>query len=498
MMAENGTRRPKIRSVKFNVVMNMILTSSSFIFPLITVPYVSRVLGPSGTGIVAWMQTLISYFCLVAVLGITTYGVRACAAVRDNREELSQTAQELGAILLISTSIVYAVYLGMIFIIPKTRENLTLAFIFSIGIWLSSCGFSWFYQAIEQYGYITVRNLAFKVIALVLMFLLVHTSADYVLYGVTTVVGGYGSNVFNLIRLRRYVDFKPHRKLDLRRHFKPMVSFTVSSISSGMYSQIDMFFAGFFVSNAMLGLYQMVVKIKNICYSAVNSVGSVMLPRISYYEAKGGHDNTRRLIGKNINFITMMSLAIMIIFIVGAEPLISLLGGHQYLGGCTALRIISPVLLFSALNTTLSQYLVARKREKEYAAVNFAGLVFGIIFCSVLIPLFGINGAALGVTLCELSALILRCCLLRDFLKEIKGETDIFKIVIATVCAFAAMAAVRIMGAEWGPFPLLVAECVALAVVDGGLLLLLRESFVMSVLPWGKKEKEVVPRHQRV
>lgn len=486
-MKNTNQTRPKIRSVKFNVIMNMILTSSSFIFPLVTVPYVSRVLGPSGTGIVAWIQTLINYFALVSVLGITTYGVRACAQVRDNREELSATVQELAIILMVSTAIAYAIYMVSIFFIPKTKENIALALIFGLGIWLSSCGFSWFYQAIEQYGYITVRNLIFKLISITLMFIFVRSTQDCLWYGIVTVIGSYGSNIFNVIRLKKFVRFDLHRKLNIKRHFKPMVSFTISSISSGMYAQIDMLLAGFWVSNAMLGLYQMVVKIKGICYSAVNSVGGVMLPRISYYEAQGGHEGTKRLLGKNINFIVIISLFLILFLTVCAQPIILILGGREYIGATLSLMLISPVLLFSSINTTLSQYLVAAHREKEFAFVNFLGLISGIIFCSILIPPMGINGAAIGVGLCELTALIIRCVLLRDFLKELRGETDILKIIVASAITCVAMLCIRPLIDQLSPFTFILIEGSTLTIIDGTLLILLREKFILSFLPSLKK-----------
>lgn len=159
--------------------MNMILTTSSFIFPLITVPYVSRVIGPDGMGAISWAQTFVSYFSLVAVLGINTYGIREVAKVRNDREKLSVVTQELITILIISTTIAYAAFLVTIFTLPKAREDKPLMLIFSISIWMTSCGINWFYQGIEQYGYITTRNILVKLIGLILIFIFVHQSSDY-------------------------------------------------------------------------------------------------------------------------------------------------------------------------------------------------------------------------------------------------------------------------------------------------------------------------------
>ena len=137
-------KQPKIRSVKFNVVMNTILTTSTFLFPLITVPYVSRVLGPDNNGIVSWAFTFVGYFSLVALLGFNMYGTRECAKLRDDREKLSVVVQELLVILICSTTVVYVAFVVLVFLLPRTHDELPLMFIVGTSIWLSACGAEWF------------------------------------------------------------------------------------------------------------------------------------------------------------------------------------------------------------------------------------------------------------------------------------------------------------------------------------------------------------------
>ena len=127
-------KQPKIRSVKFNVVMNTILTTSTFLFPLITVPYVSRVLGPDNNGIVSWAFTFVGYFSLVALLGFNMYGTRECAKLRDDREKLSVVVQELLVILVCSTTVVYVAFVVLVFLLPRTHEELPLMFLSLIHI----------------------------------------------------------------------------------------------------------------------------------------------------------------------------------------------------------------------------------------------------------------------------------------------------------------------------------------------------------------------------
>lgn len=148
----------KQKSLKLNIIMNMLLTMSSFIFPLITFPYVSRILLPEGTGKVSFATSLISYFSMFAQLGIPTYGIRACAKVRDNREELTRTAQELLIINLIMSVVLYIVFFGAILLVPRLHNERNLYVIVSCTIILTSIGMEWLYKALEQYTYITLRS----------------------------------------------------------------------------------------------------------------------------------------------------------------------------------------------------------------------------------------------------------------------------------------------------------------------------------------------------
>lgn len=414
----------------------MILTSSGFLFPLITVPYVSRVLSTFGTGSVAFAQSVVSYFSLAALLGIPVYGIRECARVRDNREELSKTVQELVTILLISSAVVYLAFLVAIYTVPKLHADVPLMLIFSSVIWLSSCGVDWFYQAIEQYGYITIRNIAMKLLGLVLMFIFVHQLSDYRIYGAIVVIASYGSNILNMLRLRKFITFSAKRHLELKRHFKPMAAFTISSISSGMYTQIDLILVGFLGTTNMVGLYQLVVKIKGLCGSAVNSVGNVMLPRLSYYESKGDKDKTIRLMSKNLNFLAITGIGLIAVLILCSKPIVLILGGNAFVDSSVPLMFISPALLFSSANWILSQYLIATENEHAYAAVNFAGFVIAALYCSFLIPRFGIVGAAISITGCEFTVLLVRIFILREFLKKSWKYLDLGKILLASATSF--------------------------------------------------------------
>lgn len=175
-------------SLKKNFIMNAALGMSAFIFPLVTAPYVLRVLGPEGNGKVSFATSVVSYFALFSQLGIPTYGVRACAEVRDDREALSRCVEELLFINLVMSAVSYAAFFAAVFLVPNFRENKELFFIASLTILFNCIGMEWLFKGLEKYRYITIRSLIFKVIALVVMFAIVRTWDDTAAYAFTTVL----------------------------------------------------------------------------------------------------------------------------------------------------------------------------------------------------------------------------------------------------------------------------------------------------------------------
>lgn len=463
--------------------MNIILTTSGFLFPLITVPYVSRVLGPANNGIVSWAFAFVSYFTLVAMLGFNMYGTRECAKVRDDPEKLSVVVQELLIILICSASIVYIAYLAFVFCLPRTREQLPLMLIASALIWLSAFGAEWFYRAIEQYEYITFRNIAFKLIALILMFVFVRQTNDYLTYAIINVIGSSGSNVLNILRIRSFVTFSRKYKMNFRRHFKGMFAFSISGITSGMYGQIDMLLVGFFVSNYAIGLYQLVFKIRNLCTSAGSAVTTVMLPRLSYYESTDGNQRkTTELMAKNMNFLLMLGLSIITALVICAEPIISILGGNDYLGAAPAMRISAPIVLISSISAMLSQYMIAANHEKALTITNVVGLALAVALECALIPLWGISGAALGLVITELVVYAMRAYILRDYMNHVHKYTDYGRIIVAWTVASVAAGGMFWLVRGLNPFLSIAVAGVSFLVVFGILLVLFREVFVMSMI----------------
>lgn len=471
----------KIHSVKFNVLMNMVVTCSSFLFPLITIPYVSRVLGTDGTGAVAFAQSVSSYFSLVALLGITYYGIRVCAAVRDDRPELSRCVKELLVILAVSTTFVSIIYFICIFVVPQFVNERILFLEFGLTIWLTSFGVEWFYQALEQYGYITIRSVAFKFIALLLMILFVRGSDDYVIYGFTVIFAGCASNVLNMWRLTKLVDFRTKQKLNIKRHFKSMKWFMIASISSGMYIQVDIVLLGFIGTTSMVGLYQLVSKIKSVLVTAVNSVGNVMLPRLSYYTANGSRRQADLLISKNINFVMTIGCEIIGLLFLCARQIVLIMGGAAFLDSVRPLSIIGFAVLFSSMNIVLANQLITNGSEKKWATVNVIGLSLAVVSNFLLIPICGVFGAALSIVICEGAMLIMRLYLCRDLLVRIWRMLDPGKIIISLIASYVVTYMLLLSTQVQNPFVSILFAFIFFSSIYLSLLFFLKECFVYDM-----------------
>ena len=266
-------------SLKYNFIMNAILTMSQFIFPLITFPYISRILLPVGTGKIAFATSVITYFSMFAQLGIPTYGIRACARVRDNREQLTRTAQELLLINLFMSGVTYIAFGIALVSVPQMREERILFLVISTTIFLNAIGMEWLYKALEQYAYITIRSVVFKVIALMMMFLLVHEKSDYVLYSAISIFAASASNILNFVNAHKYIGMCPLGKYNFQQHFRPIAVFFAMSCATAIYTNLDVVMLGFMTTDGDVGYYNAAVKIKSILISIVTSLGVVLLPR---------------------------------------------------------------------------------------------------------------------------------------------------------------------------------------------------------------------------
>lgn len=429
----------KQKSLKLNFVMNAALTMSSIIFPIVTFPYVSRILMPSGTGRVTFATSLISYFSIFAQLGIPTYGIRACAQVRDDRAKLSKTVHELLIINLIMSFFVY-IFLGVALVtVPRLFEDRILYIIISSTILLNVIGMEWLYKGLEKYSYITIRSIIFKFIALIAMFVFVHKKDDYIIYGAISIFAASASNILNIIHARKYIDFSFIGHYDLRKHLKAVLVFFAMSCATTIYTNLDTVMLGFMKSDIDVGYYNAAVKIKVILVQVVASLGGVLLPRCSYYVEKGMWAEFKRICSKALNFVVVIALPLSVYFIIYAQDAIVFLSGAEYLGAIFPMKIIMPTLLFIGITNILGlQILVPLGKERIVLYSEIAGAITDLLLNIILIPKFGASGAAMGTLVAEFVVLSVQYVALRKQLFDIFIKIQYWKIIAATIVSAVA------------------------------------------------------------
>ncbi len=479
----------KNKSLKMNFVMNVILTMSSFIFPLITFPYVSRILLPTGTGKVSFATSVVTYFSMFAQLGIPTYGIRACAKVRDNREELSKVVQELLCINLIMSIVSYVVLYMALYAVPRFQEEKALYVLLSFTIILTTIGMEWLYKALEQYTYITIRSVIFKFVALIAMFLLVHEQKDYVIYGGITIFAASASNIMNLINAHKYVDLRPIGNYDFKRHMKPILIFFAMSCATTIYTNLDTVMLGFMSTDTDVGYYNAAVKIKIILVSVVTSLGTVLLPRASYYIQQGKLDEFRRITKKALNFVVLIATPLMIYFIYYAKEGIYFLSGSAYAGAVVPMQVIMPTLLLIGITNILGiQILVPMGREKTVLYSEIAGAIVDIIVNALLIPKYASTGAAIGTLVAEFAVLVVQYWALKNEVRDSFKQIHYIRIAIALVLGSMASLWVKLLGL--GNFITLVISALLFFGAYALVLLAFKEEMVIEILETFKLKKQ--------
>ena len=479
----------KNKSLKMNFVMNVILTMSSFIFPLITFPYVSRILLPTGTGKVSFATSVVTYFSMFAQLGIPTYGIRACAKVRDNREELSKVVQELLCINLIMSIVSYVVLYMALYAVPRFQEEKALYVLLSFTIILTTIGMEWLYKALEQYTYITIRSVIFKFVALIAMFLLVHEQKDYVIYGGITIFAASASNIMNLINAHKYVDLRPIGNYDFKRHMKPILIFFAMSCATTIYTNLDTVMLGFMSTDTDVGYYNAAVKIKIILVSVVTSLGTVLLPRASYYIQQGKLDEFRRITKKALNFVVLIATPLMIYFIYYAKEGIYFLSGSAYAGAVVPMQVIMPTLLLIGITNILGiQILVPMGREKTVLYSKIAGAIVDIIVNALLIPKYASTGAAIGTLVAEFAVLVVQYWALKNEVRDSFKQIHYIRIAIALVLGSMASLWVKLLGL--GNFITLVISALLFFGAYALVLLAFKEEMVIEILETFKLKKQ--------
>lgn len=408
------------KSIKKNAILNAIKVLMSIVFPLITFPYATRILGTENMGKVQFSTSVITFFMLFAALGISSYAVREGATYRDDRKKLSNFASEIFSINFIFTLFSYFI-LAVTLIIPTKLSNYTiLLLIQSVQIFFTTIGVDWVYTIYEDYLYITLRAILVQIISLILLFIFVHKQEDYYLYALITVVANSGVNMLNFFHSKKYVDLKLKIKNNLKRHIRPMLVLFSNDLAQQIYINSDSLMLGFMASDYNVGLYSISVKIYTIVKRLLNAVIAVTIPRMAYYNF---HDKNEfsKLCSKIFNLSILILLPIMVMLFLLGNNIIILLFGSEYSEAGTSIKILAIGLIFAVFaNIFCNGILIVKKREKYVLKATMIAALVNLLLNFIFIYYWKQNGAAITTVIAEFIVMIYSYFKSKDYI-EIKN-----------------------------------------------------------------------------
>lgn len=398
----------KEKSLAKNYIFNIIKTVMGMIFPLITFPYATRVLGVESLGKINYSTSIVNYFLLFSMLGLQTYAIREGAGYRDDRKKFSKFATEMFIINSLLTIFAYIVFALCLIMVPQFEEYRLLLIISSITIVFNTFGFNWVYNVFEEYGYITIRAIIFQILSLCALFLWVKSAEDYYIYAAITVFASAGSNICNLLRVRRYLRLFPKEKYELKKHMKPIVTIFGMSIAGTIYQDSDITIIGFLKGDTAVGLYSSAVKIMYVITSMISSLGTVILPRMSFYIKNDMKQEYDRLSEKSIDFILMLTIPIAVGLFLLSRQILLLICGREFTDAAAALEILALNIILSPLNgVVVNQLFITMGRELTSLKVMIISCTFNIIGNLIFIPIVGYEAAAVTTVLSEIIVLVL-------------------------------------------------------------------------------------------
>lgn len=391
-------------SIKKNFIFNVSLTLSTYVANLIIFPYVSRVLGVENIGAIGFVSNVIQYFVLFSTLGISVIGIREIAACDDNREKRSVVFSSLVLLLLIFSATITIIYGIIIFTVPQLIRHKELFFIGTAQLIFSTFLIEWFYQGIEQFKYISLRNIFLKILYVIAVFVFVKSKSDYMIYFGLTVCVVVLNALINLSYSRKYISFS-FRHVQIRKYYRQVFSLGVYRILTSMYTTFNVIYLGIVCNDIEVGYYYTSTKIFYILMGVLGAFTQVMLPRMSILIADEKISEFKLMIQKSFNFVFSLTFPVVVFTVIFASQIIYLLSGKGYEGAIVPMQIIMPMIFFTGVAQILVvQVLLPLKKDNIILIASIIGAIVGIASNLLFVKQNGAVGSAIVLLISEIFA----------------------------------------------------------------------------------------------
>lgn len=416
-----------LKNAFFNVAYKIL----NVLFSVISVPYVSRILGPEYLGKVTYAQNILSYFMIIATLGISTYGIREIAKVSTDKSMLNIRFSELFIISSVSTLISTLFYSLYIYIFQVENCNLFLAV--GITLYMNIFNIDWLYAGMEEYVYISTRSLIIKFLSIVLLFAFVKDREDYIIYALITSFATSGNYLFNVLRIKAKVKFQL-TNLKIRKHLRPITIMFVTILATDLYNQIDVTMIGYWYSSQEIGYYSNAVKLIRIIYVMTTAINSTAIPRMSYFYANQNKIGFAQIFNIIFKLLILLTVPIFIGIFLLREKIVIVLFGSEFLPSAPVVAILSSLIIIISVSHLIgSVVLTVTNNERYLMRATLTGVIVNIIGNALLIPPYGIYGASVASVIAECAVLFVHYVYSKKYYRLLISVQFTISIVAANI-----------------------------------------------------------------
>ena len=423
------------KSVKKNYIYNLTYQILIMIVPLITTPYLSRVLGAEAIGIYSYTLSITTYFILFGSLGVAMYGQREIAYVQDDKMKRSKVFYEI----LLMRFITLGVSMIIFYFTFAMKGQYSIYYrILTLELISNALDISWFFQGIEEFKKTVIRNTLVKIISVVCIFVFVKNVNDLYKYFIIYVLSTFMGNISLWMYVPKYIEKIKIRELEIFRHFKPTIALFIPQVAVQIYTVLDKTMIGSIVNDkSEVGFYEQAQKIVKLLVTIATSLGTVMVPRMANTFASGNKEKIKEYMNKSFHFVLMLAFPLMFGMISIANKFVPVFYGDGYNKVIILINIIIPIVLAIGLSNVIgTQYLLPTKKQKGYTISVTAGAIVNFILNIIFIRLWKSVGASIATVIAEFVVTGVQFYIVRNEIKFI----DVIKImknyIIASIIMF--------------------------------------------------------------
>ena len=382
-------------SIRKNIFYSSILTISGYLFPLLTFPYVTRVLGVANLGICNYVDSIVQYFILFSMMGIGTTAIREVAKAKGNKVLLSRVFSSLLGLNLLFTFISIFILIICSLTIHSLASYKEMLYIGVAKVLFNSLLIEWFYKGLEDFRYITARSLIIRVLYVMAVFILVKSPKDYIVYFSLNVVVVVINALVNLYRSRYFVNFS-FRQISFKPFLFPFIALGLYSLLTSLYTSFNVAYLGFTCGEVEVGYYTVSSKLFSLILALFTAFTGVLLPRMSSLATEGKSELFMIFANKSIDALLAFVIPLIVVSINYAPTIVRIVAGNGYEGSILPMKIIMPLMFIIGYEQILVvQILMPLKKDKAILINSFIGALVAVITNFLIVPTYKSIGAAI-------------------------------------------------------------------------------------------------------